>query len=51
VQQTVTEQRVELLGFIAREGIAHLHRLVQPGRPALEQLVEILACMLLAGEE
>jgi hypothetical protein len=42
---------VELPGFIARERIAHLHGLVQPGRPTLEQLVEIFPGMLLAGKE
>jgi len=47
----MTQQRVELLGFIARERIAHLQGLVQAGRPALEQLVEILPGVLLAGEE
>ena len=51
VQQTVTQQRVELLGFIARERIAHLQGWIQPGRPALEQLVQIFPGMLLAGEE
>jgi hypothetical protein len=51
VQEAVTQQRVELFGFVAREGIAHLHGLVQSNCPALEQLVKILPGMLLTGEK
>ena len=51
VAKAVTEDGLELLGEVPGEGVAHVDRRVQPGGPALEDLIQVLSGVLAAGEK